>query len=147
MKIFFDTSVLVAAFVPAHPRHERAFNRFRRARSRRAGADHAVTSAHTLAELYAVLTTLPLSPRVAPATAERIIRENLDGHATVTALTVAEYRDVVRGLGAAGLAGGIVYDALAYRAATKAGARVILTLNPRDFRRVAADDGMRVEEP
>ena len=30
MKAFFDTSVLVAAFVPSHPRHKRAFDRVRR---------------------------------------------------------------------------------------------------------------------
>ena len=144
MKVFFDTSVLVAAFVPAHPRHERAFDRFRRARS---GRNRLLTSAHNLAELYSVLTTLPLSPRLAPAAAARIIRENLEAHAEITSLTVADYRAVVHDLGEASLAGGIIYDALACRAAIRAGAEVILTFNPRDFRRVWPDAGIKIEEP
>jgi len=136
VKVFFDTSVLVAAFVPAHPRHERAFDRFRRARS---GRNRTLTSAHNLAELYSVLTTLPLSPRLAPSAAARIIRENLEAH--------ADYRAVVHDLGEAGLAGGIISDALACRAAIRAGAEVILTFNPRDFRRVWPDAGIKIEEP
>lgn len=144
MKVFFDTSVLVAAFVPAHPRHERAFVRVRRARS---GEDRMVIATHTLAEAYSVLTTLPLSPRIAPAAAARILRENLEGHADLQALTAADYREVVRHLGDAGLAGGIIYDALACRAAIRAGADLILTFNPKDFTRAWPDSGVRVEEP
>jgi len=144
VKVFFDTSVLVAAFVPAHPRHERAFERLRRARS---GKDRLLTSAHNLAELYSVLTTLPLSPRISPAAAARIIRENLEAHAEIKPVTVADYRAVVRDLGDAGLAGGIIYDALACRAAIRAGAEVILTFNPKDFRRVWPNAGIRIEEP
>ena len=144
MKAFFDTSVLVAAFVPAHPRHGRAFDRVRRALS---GEYRLLTSAHTIAEVYSVLTTLPLSPRITPAAAARIIGENLEGRAEMQALAVADYRDVVRHLGEAGLAGGVVYDALACRAAVKAGAEVIFTYNPKDFRRVWPDSGVRIEEP
>ena len=144
MKVFFDTSVLVAAFVPAHPRHERAFDQMRRARS---GKDRMLTSAHNLAEVYSVLTTLPLSPRISSAAAARIIRENLEGRADVQPLAAADYLEVVRHLGDAGLAGGIIYDAVVCRAAVRAGAEMILTFNPKDFRRVWPDSGIRIEEP
>ena len=144
MKVFFDTSVLVAAFVPAHPRHERAFDRVRRALS---GEYRLLTSVHNLAEIYSVLTTLPLSPRIAPAAAARIIRENLEERADVQPLAAADYLEVVRHLGDAGLAGGIVYDAVVCRAAIRAGADVLLTFNPKDFRRVWPDSGIRIEEP
>ena len=144
MKVFFDTSVLVAAFVPAHPRHERAFDRVRRARS---GEYRLLTSTHNLAEVYSVLTTLPLSPRVSPPAAARIIRENLEEQAEIVPVSAVDYRDVVRHLGDAGLAGGIVYDALVFRAAITAGAAVLLTFNLKDFRRVWPDSGIRVEEP
>ncbi len=144
MKVFFDTSVLVAAYVPAHPRHERAFARVRRALF---GEDRLLTSSHNLAEVYSVLTTLPLSPRIPPSAAARIIRENLELHAEIMPVTVADYRDVVRHLGDAGLAGGIVYDALSFRVAMLAGAEVLLTFNPRDFRRLWPDSGIRIEEP
>ena len=144
MKVFFDTSVLVAAFVPAHPRHERAFERVRRARS---GEYRMLTSTHNLAEVYSVLTTLPLSPRISPPVAARIIRENLEEHAEIIPVSVDDYRDAVHHLGDAGLPGGIVYDALVCRAAITAGAAVILTFNLKDFRRVWPDSGMKIEEP
>jgi len=144
VKAFFDTSVLVAAFVPMHPRHERAFDRVRRALL---GEYRLLTSAHNLAEVYSVLTTLPLSPRISPSAAARIIRENLERYAEIVPLEVADYRDVVHYLADAGLGGGIIYDALAYRAAIQAGAEVVLTFNPKDFRRVWPDSGIRIEEP
>lgn len=144
MKAFFDTSVLVAAFVPAHPRHERSFDRVRRAIS---GEYQLVTSTHTLAEVYAVLTTLPLSPRISPAAAARIIHEDLEGNVVLQPLSVSDYQEVVRHLGDAGLAGGVIYDALAFRAAMLADAEVIFTLNPKDFRRAWPGSGIRVEEP
>ena len=116
----------------------------RRARS---GEDRLLTSAHNLAEVYSVLTTLPLSPRISPAAAARIIRENLEAHAEIRPVTVADYRAVVRDLGDVGLAGGIISDALACRAAIRAGAEVILTFNPKGFRRVWPNAGIRIEEP
>ena len=106
-----------------------------------------LTSAHNLAEVYSVLTTLPLSPRISPAAAARIIRENLERHAEIKPLAAADYRDVVHHLGDAGLAGGIVYDALVCRSAIRAGAEVIFTFNPKDFCRVWPDAGIRIEEP
>lgn len=106
-----------------------------------------LTSTHNLAEVYSVLTTLPLSPRISPSVAARIIRENIEEQAGVVPVSAAEYRDVVRHLGEAGLAGGIVYDAVVFRAAITAGAALMLTFNAKDFRRVWPDAGIRVEEP
>jgi len=51
MRVFFDTSVLVAAFVAAHDQHAPARAAVQRVA---AGRDDGVTAAHTLAELYAV---------------------------------------------------------------------------------------------
>lgn len=144
MKVFFDTSVLVAALVREHPRHERALERLSAAI---AGKDRMLTSTHVLAELYSVLTTLPISPRIAPGVAVRLIRENVEAHAEIVAISASVYRETIRHLGELGLPGGIVYDAIACRAAAKAGCDVILTFNPKDFRRAWPDSGIRVEEP
>ena len=57
MKTLFDTSVLVAAVVEPHPMHVRALPWLQRAK---AGEIDFFVASHTLAELYAVLTTLPL---------------------------------------------------------------------------------------
>ena len=144
MKAFFDASVLVAAFVPAHPRHERAFERVRQAFS---GETRMQVCTHTLAEVYSVLTTLPLSPRISPAAAARIVREDIEARAELQPLEADDYLAVVRSLGDAGLAGGVVYDALVLRAAQLAGAEVVYTFNPKDFLRVWPEGGIRVEEP
>ena len=66
MKVFADTSVLVAAMVKAHPHHARAFPWLSKARQH---SIELVVATHTLAELYAVLTSLPVQPRIAPGAA------------------------------------------------------------------------------
>ena len=76
MKILFDTSVLVAAVVQPHPMHSRALPWLKRAK---AGEYDFVVATHTLAELYAVLTTLPVKPRISSSTAWRLIQENIEG--------------------------------------------------------------------
>jgi predicted nucleic acid-binding protein len=55
----FDTSVLVAAMVEAHPNHTAALPWLQRAKP---GLVTGLVAAHSLAELYAVLTTLPIQP-------------------------------------------------------------------------------------
>jgi predicted nucleic acid-binding protein len=57
MKITFDTSVLVAAAVGCHPRHKEAAALLELARSK---AHDGFLSTHALAELYSVLTKIPL---------------------------------------------------------------------------------------
>jgi len=59
MKVLLDTSVLVAAMVESHPAHERSLSWLQRIKK---GSDTGLVSAHTIAELYAILTTLPMKP-------------------------------------------------------------------------------------
>lgn len=144
MNIFFDTSTLVAAIVQSHPRHHAAFAWLARAK---AGRLEASVSSHTLAELYAVLTTLPVSPRISPGLASRLIHENVIRVAKVVSLAASEYSKVITRAGELGLSGGIIYDALIARAAEKAGAEKILTLNLGDFERAWPAVQGRVIEP
>ena len=133
MKILFDTSVLVAGIVERHPMHESAFPWLKGAN---AGQFEFIVSAHSLAELYAVLTTLPLSPKIAPGTAWRLIREDVQSRAKVIPLSPTDYGSVIRRMAELGLSGGAVYDAIIAKAPEKAGIDHILTLNPDDFKRV-----------
>lgn len=133
MKVLFDTSVLVAGLVQVHPSHAAAFPWMRRAHS---GEVEGVVAAHGLAELYAALTTLPHRPRITSAAALELIGSAVVPHFRVVALHGREYASLLGKLARAGLVGGIVYDAIAARAAVKAGARRILTLNARDFGRL-----------
>jgi len=135
MKLLFDTSSLVAAFVQSHPVHTAAWEWLEQTLE---GAHNGVVATHTLAELYAVMTRLPLRPAIPPTVALQLIEENLEGFHTV-ALSAADYRAVLRRLEKLNLAGGAVYDALIAQAALKAKAERLLTLNPGHFRRLGQD--------
>src|SRR5262249_24609227 len=86
-------------------------------------------------ELYSVLTTLPVRPRLSPAVVWRLVHENVETAAEIVTLTEADYRLTIEKLAQRGMPGGIVYDALIARAAEKAGAERLLTWNQDHFRR------------
>ena len=144
MKVLADTSVLVAAMVEQHPDHESAFPWLLKAQKRE--VELAVCS-HTLAELYAVLTTLPVRPRLSPDTVRRLIRTSIEPTAAVVALSAEDYRKALDAMSVLGLSGGVVYDALAVRAAQKAAVDKLLTFNVADFRRAWPEGGDRVVQP
>ncbi len=143
-RVLFDTSVFVAALVKPHPAHVRAFPWLRKAKS---GQISMIVSAHTLAEVYAVLTTLPVSPRITPDIAWRLIQEDILDIAELSVLSGADYKTVIRRLKDEGFTGGIIYDALICHAAAKAGASTLLTLNSADFRRLQMAKGYHIVEP
>jgi predicted nucleic acid-binding protein len=134
MKLLLDTSVLIAAMVAAHPAHANAVPWLQRIKN---GDDEGVVAAHTLAELYSVLTTLPHRPRLTPAHVQQLIRSNIIGFFSVVSLTATDYATVVDELAALGVTGGAIYDALLMKAAANAGVEQVVTLNPKHFRRVA----------
>lgn len=135
MRLLFDTSSLIAAFVQSHPAHTAAWEWLEQTLE---GTHDGVVAAHTLAELYAVLIRLPLRPAIPPPVALQLIEENLRGLQTV-ALSAADYRAVLRRLEKLNLAGGAIYDALIAQAALQAKAERLLTLNPGHFRRLGPD--------
>jgi len=143
VSVLFDASALVAGLIEAHPHHGAAFPWIRRVQARQI---QGAVAAHSLAETFAVLTTLPHQPRITPAAALRLIRVSLRRFRVVP-LGARDYMTVVRRLADAGLGGGIIYDALAARAAAKIRAERILTLNRRDFERLEAIFGVRVASP
>lgn len=144
MKVLADTSCLVAAMIESHPAHERAFAWYQQVLNREYTLH---LCAHTLAEVYAVLTRLPLKPRLGPAAARQMIRENIESVATVVALSGDDYAQVLNRIADLGLAGGVVYDALAVRAAQKARVARVFTLNESDFRRVWPEAAGQLASP
>lgn len=144
MKVLLDTSVLVAGMVEAHPHHEQGLSWLKRAV---AGELVGVVAAHTLAELYSVLTTLPVYPRISAADAANLIRRNVVEHLEVTSLNASEYVQVIDHLAATGIIGGATYDALILQAARKAGADLVVTFNARDFRRIYPDMAEKIVSP
>ncbi len=95
-----------------------------------------VVAAHTIAELYAVLSTLPTRPRLGPDRAWRLIEDNVIPHSRVVALSIEEQVETVREIASQGLSGGVVYDALIAGVARSEQVDVLVTLNERHFRRV-----------
>lgn len=93
MRVLLDPSVLVAALVRSHPRHVESQPWLARVL---AGEHELVLATHTLAELHAVLTTLPVRPRISPKTAQRLREDNLPPGTELVALDITDYREVLR---------------------------------------------------
>jgi predicted nucleic acid-binding protein len=142
VKILLDTSVLVAAFVEHHPRHAASLACHRDALR----ADEGLCiAAHSLAEVYAVLTRLPVRPPIAPGVARRLVRENLLGGAKVIEMDREDYAAVLDRMADNALTGGAIYDALVVQAALKADVDRVHTWNGADFRRVWPEAGSRLD--
>jgi predicted nucleic acid-binding protein len=144
VNILFDTSILVAAIVRVHPMHQRAIPWLKRVKQQR---DSGVVSAHTIAELYAILTTLPIQPRISPELARRLIRDDVLTTCQVVPLAQDDYETVIARLVERGLIGGVTYDALILHAATKAQVDVIVTLNAKDFARIDPSLAPKITTP
>lgn len=134
MKVFLDTSVLVASVVQKHESHARAYTALDRVQT---GKDEGFVSAHSLAEMYAVLTKLPPPLRHTPEQALLSIEENVLKHFRISSLTGAEYSALIREAALAGIQGGTIYDAVLLKCAVKAESEKILTLNLKHFQSVA----------
>jgi predicted nucleic acid-binding protein len=133
MRTLFDTSVMVAALVEQHPKHERVLPWLSKAKARKF---EFVIASHSLAELYAVLTTLPLKPRISTGIAWRLISENITSAAKIVSLSPTEYSSIINKVSDIGLSGGIVYDALIVGVAQKSKVERILTLNRKHFKKL-----------
>jgi predicted nucleic acid-binding protein len=145
VKVLFDTSVLLAALVEGHPRHEMAWAWLEDVIEDRTEGG---LCTHTLAELYATLTVLPsLKPRPAPHEVVELLARSVLPRFRCIALGPADYEATVRRCADRGLRGGAVYDALIEQAARHWGAEVVLSLNPRDFRLLEDERSPRLVDP
>lgn len=144
MKILFDTSVLVAAIVEPHPLHTPAFRWLKRARAKEFDM---LIAGHTLAELYAVLITLPISPKITPGIAGHLIHSNIEILAKMVSLSPLEYSAVVKRMVDLGLSGSVIYDGIIAMAAKKSGVDHVLTFNINDFKRVWPEGADRLIAP
>jgi predicted nucleic acid-binding protein len=144
VRVLLDTSVVVAALLPGHASHGVAFSWLSRAKS---GAFEFLFSAHSLAEVYAVLTRIPMSPPITPEVAGKLIHENVVSAAKLLALTADEYVALVDGLIDKSLAGGAVYDAVIAKVAEAAKVDLLVTLNVGHFQRVWPTEAARIVSP
>lgn len=136
VKVFFDTSVLVAASEESHPHYAQAWPALRRVTDRK---HQGFMSVHSIAELYAALTRLPVQPRIHPAEAARIITDNILPHLEMVPIGKKDYTEALKVVGEGGWSGAKIYDALLIGCAARCGAARIYTFNLRDFRQLAPD--------
>jgi predicted nucleic acid-binding protein len=142
---YFDSSVIVAAAVAAHPHNAPALAVLEELFKRRY---RGVVSAHSLTEIYSVLTRTPFKPPLYPSDAWQIIESMILPHMDLVTLTAKEYRDVVQRCAVGGWAGGRVHDAVHLRCAQKADCARIYTFNVKDFRALAPPEiSARVSVP
>ena len=137
MKVFFDTSILVAASERSHPHRAQAWPALQRVAS---GVDQGFMSVHSIAETYAALTRLPVQPRIHPTEAARIVTENILRHFEAIPAGKEEYLQALAWVRDGGWSGAKVYDALLLACAARSPAERIYTFNLGDFRLLAPAD-------
>lgn len=141
MKEFFDTSVLVAAFWRGHREHDASLKLVAAANKKKS-----CCALHTLAEVYATMTALPVKDIIPPDQAVLFVEEVRDRF-TIVALNDNEYYDAIQQAAERGFASGRIYDALLLRCAAKMKAEVIYTWNVKHFKAIDPQQAHRIETP
>lgn len=141
IKDFIDTSVFVATFWGDHADHESSLEIFVRARK-----SVSACAVHSLAEVYAVMTGLPVRPPISPDQVLLFLNQ-ISEKVTAVALKEDEYLTAIRQAGESQVVGGRIYDALLLAAARKVDPKNIYTWNLSHFRALAPDLEKRIRTP
>jgi predicted nucleic acid-binding protein len=131
VKAFFDTSVLVGAFYGDHPKHSACLRLLEDASKK----TH-FCAAHAIPELYAVMTRLPVRPRITPEQGLLFV-ENVRDYFSLITLSATEQFEAAAEAARRGLGGGKVYDLLTLKCAAKSGAERTYALALAGFTRLA----------
>ena len=126
-----DTSVLIAAADLRHTHHTASI-----AVVRTATKAHAFCSAHTVAEVYATLTSAAYRGRLRSADVGDVL-DRIRRTFTVIGLTPTEYFAVTQDGLARGAQSGQIYDALHLAAAAKADVGCVYTWHVKHFQALA----------
>jgi predicted nucleic acid-binding protein len=132
--IFFDTTVLVAASEQSHPLYSQARTALLRVA---AGQDKGFVGLHSIAEVYAALSRLPVQPRIHPVEAARIVTDNILPHFEVVSLGKEDYLQALNMMASGGWIGAKIYDALLVCCAARCAVERIYTFNLGDFKQLA----------
>lgn len=144
MRAFCDSSVLVAASVRRHPHYPRARPILEDVAT---GRLQGIISAHSVAEVYSALTSMPVMPRILPTEAQTLVTRNVLPHFQLVAVTAAMYTRALEVCVGQGVGGGKIYDALLIECARASNAERIYTFNLGDFRLIAPDLANRLTSP
>ncbi|MBD2294790.1 PIN domain-containing protein [Anabaena sphaerica FACHB-251] len=143
MKALFDTNILVSAMIEAHPNHAISLPWIQRVRNKSISG---YISTHSIAELYAVITRLPLPKPLSTQQVHDIIINNLESFHTVD-LESADYLQVLKNVTHLNITGGGIYDAIIAQTAIKANVDILLTFNSKHFIRLGKHIAQLVKDP
>src|SRR6266536_791472 len=141
MKEFFDTSVLVAAFWRGHRDHDASLSLVAAANKKKSAC-----SLHTLVEVYATMTALPVKDVIPPDQALLFVQEVRDRF-TVVSLDEDEYFATIERAAERGFTSVRIYDALLLRCAAKIKTEVIYPWNLKPFRTIDPQQADRIQTP
>ncbi len=141
MKVIVDSNVFISASVKNHPKHERISLWLANARQKKT---QLYTSAHSLLEVYSVLTRAPFKPPFSPKIASDVIEKNIVSHFKIIDLSANESLEIIQNMVAKNLRGGIIYDAVLVKCAQKLKIQNIATLNPKHFTKLVPADSYNI---
>jgi predicted nucleic acid-binding protein len=127
VKLFFDSSVLVPAFLTEHIHHAASKAAYQPGRR-----EDRSCGAHSLAEFYSTFTGFQNRFRLDSNEVLLMIGDILE-KLSIVALAAEEYVLAIQDAARDGVVGGTIYDALLARCAVKAQAEVIYTWNVKHF--------------
>jgi len=141
VRLFFDTSVLIAAVLVQHVHHQRSWAAYLKAEKKTA-----FCATHTLAEVYAALTRMP-GPQRMDGDQALLVLEDIRRRFTIVALDEDDYFSAIASAVKEGVVGGTIYDALLARCALKARVTTIYTWDLNHFRLLGPEVARRVQSP
>jgi len=144
MKILFDTSVLVAAFIKTHPKHVECFNWVKKTNSKEIDAH---ISIHTLLEFYTAVTGILKTDKLNSSLVLEIIKKNIYPHFNLISYTETDYKNVLIKLDEYHIIGGASYDFLIAYGAFKQRVNFLLTLNKKHFENFSSELDLTILEP
>ena len=92
---------------------------------------------HSIAEVFAALTRLPVRPRIHPTEAARIVTENILPNFQVMPLGQDDYMEALKTMASGGWSGAKIDDALLLGCASRCAVERIYTFHLGDFRQLA----------
>jgi predicted nucleic acid-binding protein len=141
LREFFDSSVLIAAFWGGHANHGASIQCL-------SGADkkHSSCGIHSLGEVYAVMSSLPVAPGI-PAEQVMLFVEEVRSRLILVSLDEKEYLQTIQKCADRGFTSGRIYDALLLSCAAKSGAQTIFTWDLKHFQSTAPELADRIRTP
>jgi predicted nucleic acid-binding protein len=143
VKVAFDTSVIVAGTHEMHPHHQRAIVWIDAVLE---GRITGILTWHAVAEIWSVLTRLPVPSRLSPEQAMRVVRR-VQGAFQLHPIEPPVYDEALQRCTDRGFVSGVVFDALHLVSAERVGAEALLTFNGADFLRLAGPNSPRIVIP